>query len=133
MKKLIFALLIAGLPQKFTLRTETELILVNVSVRDKNGNFVRDLKKEDFTLSEDGKQQEIVSLDVENTDSVVHAEPVPANLLGPLRAPSSATAPQVRQITEGDLKDRRLILLFFDLTSMQPQEVARAAKSALGH
>ena len=117
--------------QKFTLRTETELILVNVSVRDKNGNFVRDLKKEDFTLSEDGKQQEIVSLDVENTDSVIHAEPVPANLLGPLRAPSSAAAPQVRQITEGDLKDRRLILLFFDLTSMQPEEVARAAKSAL--
>ncbi len=138
MKRICLALLLTSslLPrmaasQKFTLRTETELILVNVSVRDKNGNFVRDLKKEDFTLSEDGKQQEIVSLDVENTDSVVHAEPVPANLLGPLRAPSSAAAPQVRQITEGDLKDRRLILLFFDLTSMQPEEVARAAKSAL--
>src|SRR6266516_3763082 len=87
--------------------------------------------QDNLALSEDGKQQEIVSLDVENTDSVVHAEPVPANLLGPLRAPSSAAAPQVRQITEGDLKDRRLILLFFDLTSMQPEEVARAAKSAL--
>src|SRR5881409_3585737 len=117
--------------QKYTLRTETELVLVNLSVRDKNGNFVRDLKKEDFTLSEDGRQQEIVSLDVENTDSVIHAEPVPANLLGPLRPPSSAAAPQVRQITETDLKDRRLILLFFDLTSMQPEEVERAAKSVL--
>src|SRR6266704_4415171 len=105
MKKLIFALLIAGLPQKFTLRTETELVLVNVSVRDSNGNFVRDLKKEDFTLLEDGKQQEIFSLDVENTDSAVHAESVPANLLGPLRAPTSAAAPQVRQTTEADLKD----------------------------
>src|SRR5439155_15125423 len=127
------ALLLPGVAasQKFTLRTETELVLVNVSVRDKDGNFVRDLKKEDFTVSEDGKQQEIVSLDVENTDSVVRAEPLPANLLGPLRAPSSVAAPQVRQITEGDLKDRRLILLFFDLTSMQPEEVARAAKSAL--
>src|SRR2546429_7724984 len=107
-KTLISSLLMSGLllpgaavSQKFTLRTETELILVNVSVRDKNGNFVRDLKKEDFTLSEDGKQQEIVSLDVENTDSVIHAEPVPANLLGPLRASSNAAAPQVRQITEG--------------------------------
>ncbi|PYR84351.1 MAG: hypothetical protein DMG19_16950, partial [Acidobacteria bacterium] len=62
MKRICLALLLTSslLPrmaasQKFTLRTETELILVNVSVRDKNGNFVRDLKKEDFTLSEDGK------------------------------------------------------------------------------
>ena len=129
------ALLLPGVAasQKFTLRTETELVLVNVSVRDKDGNFVRDLKKEDFTVSEDGKQQEIVSLDVENTDSVVGAEPLPANLLGPLRAPNTAEVAQVPQITDNDLKDRRLILLFFDLTSMQPEEVERAAKSALDY
>ena len=129
------ALLLPGVAasQKFTLRTEAELVLVNVSVRDKDGNFVRDLKKEDFTVSEDGKQQEIVSLDVENTDSVVRAEPLPANLLGPLRAPNTAEVAQVPQITDNDLKDRRLILLFFDLTSMQPEEVVRAAKSALDY
>ena len=129
------ALLLPGVAasQKFTLRTEAELVLVNVSVRDKDGNFVRDLKKEDFTVSEDGKQQEIVSLDVENTDSVVRAEPLPANLLGPLRAPNTAEVAQVPQITDNDLKDRRLILLFFDLTSMQPEEVVRAAKSALAY
>ena len=69
----------AAVSQKFTLRTETEVVLVNVSVRDNDGNFVRDLKKEDFTISEDGKQQEIVSLDVENTDSVVTAETPPAS------------------------------------------------------
>ena len=134
--ELVFtALLLPGVAasQKFTLRTEAELVLVNVSVRDKDGNFVRDLKKEDFTVSEDGKQQEIVSLDVENTDSVVRAEPLPANLLGPLRAPNTAEVAQVPQITDNDLKDRRLILLFFDLTSMQPEEVVRAAKSALAY
>ena len=134
--ELVFtALLLPGVAasQKFTLRTEAELVLVNVSVRDKDGNFVRDLKKEDFTVSEDGKQQEIVSLDVENTDSVVRAEPLPANLLGPLRAPNTAEVAQVPQITDNDLKDRRLILLFFDLTSMQPEEVERAAKSALDY
>src|SRR2546429_9768244 len=108
-KTLISSLLMSGLllpgaavSQKFTLRTETELVLVNVSVRDKDGNFVRDLKKEDFTVSEDGKQQEIVSLDVENTDSVVRAEPLPANLLGPLRAPNTAEVAQVPQITDND-------------------------------
>ena len=130
MKKLIFALLIAGLPQKFTLRTETELVLVNVSVRDSNGNFVRDLKKEDFMLLEDGKPQEIVSIDTENSDNVVTAQ-APANLIGTLRAPTNSAPAQPPAISESDLRDRRLIVLFFDLTSMQPEEIERAAKSAL--
>jgi len=36
------------------IRVITELVLVNVVARDKKGNLVRDLKKEDFTLLEDG-------------------------------------------------------------------------------
>ena len=141
-KTLISSLLMSGLllpgaavSQKFTLRTETEVVLVNVSVRDNDGNFVRDLKKEDFTISEDGKQQEIVSLDVENTDSVVTAEAPPASsLLGALRAPNATTpSAEAPPISETDLKDRRLIILFFDLSSMQPEETERAAKSALDY
>ena len=31
----------------YTFRTTSELVLVNVTVRDKNGNFVRGLKSED--------------------------------------------------------------------------------------
>jgi VWFA-related protein len=131
MKKLIFALLIAGLPQKFTLRTDTEVVLVNVSVRDNNGNFVRDLKKEDFTLLEDGKPQEIISIDTENSDNVVTAETPPSNLSGTLRAPANTASAPPPAISESDLRDRRLIVLFFDLTSMQPEEIERAARSAL--
>ena len=36
---------------EYTFRSKTELVLVNVTVRDKNGNPVRDLKREDFTRS----------------------------------------------------------------------------------
>src|SRR3989442_3611430 len=96
-KTLISSLLMSGLllpgaavSQKFTLRTETEVVLVNVSVRDNDGNFVHDLKKEDFTISEDGKQQEIVSLDVENTGNVATAQARPASrLLGASPVPNS--------------------------------------------
>ena len=35
---------------------------MNVTVRDKNGNLVRDLKPEDFTVLEDNKPQKIVDL-----------------------------------------------------------------------
>jgi VWFA-related protein len=138
MKKLVMVLLAAALfsasvsvsqissnsSGQFTLKAETEVVLVNVSVRDKNGGFVRDLKQGDFTILEDGKPQQIISLDVENTDSVVGAETPRLNLL--------STAQPV-QLPETEFKDRRLLILFFDLTSMQPEEVERAAKSALDY
>src|SRR5438270_4451756 len=38
----------------YRLRVETELVLVNVVVHDKQGQLVRDLKRDDFTVLEDG-------------------------------------------------------------------------------
>src|SRR5262245_33411374 len=59
---------------QFTLKTSTEVVLVNVTVKDKNDNYVKDLKASDFTVLEDGKKQDVVSLDVENTDNIVTSE-----------------------------------------------------------
>jgi VWFA-related protein len=47
----------------FNLRVNVELVPVEVIALDKNGKPVKNLKKEDFRLYEDGKQQEILSLD----------------------------------------------------------------------
>ena len=57
-----------GLAQQtgYTFKAEAELVLVNVSVRDRNGNLVRDLKPEDFTILEDNKPQKVSSFDIEN-------------------------------------------------------------------
>jgi VWFA-related protein len=121
---------------QFTLRTSTDVVLVNVTVRDKNDNFIKDLKPQDFAILEDGKKQEIISVDVENTDSVVTAEsptaPVLGNL-GPNPTPAAPATAKPNPANESELKDRRLIVLFFDLSSMQPEEIERAAKSALDY
>jgi len=127
---LLSLLPIRGIPQnrgQFTLRTETDLVLVNVTVRDRQGNFVRDLKLEDFTLTEDGKTQKLLSLDVENADALTVSEPVAQPLLDNLKAPA---ANQPKAISEETFRNRRLVVLFFDLSSMQPEEVRRAANSA---
>ena len=121
---------------QFTLKTSTEVVLVNVTVRDKNDKFIKDLKQQDFSILEDGKKQEIISIDVENTDSVVTAESPTTQVLGNLSLnppPSASATAKPKPANESNLKDRRLIVLFFDLTSMQPEEIERAAKSALDY
>jgi VWFA-related protein len=121
---------------QFTLKTSTEVVLVNVTVRDKNDNFIKDVKQQDFSILEDGKKQEIISIDVENTDSVVTAESPTTQVLGNLSLnppPNTSATAKPKPANESELKDRRLIVLFFDLTSMQPEEIERAAKSALDY
>src|SRR5262249_46249966 len=121
---------------QFTLKTSTEVVLVNVTVRDKNDNFIKDLKQQDFSILEDGKKQDIISVDVENTDSVVTAESPTTPVLGnlsPSSTPAARATAKPNPANESELKDRRLIVLFFDLTSMQPEEIERAVKSALDY
>jgi VWFA-related protein len=110
-----------------TFHSRSELVLVNVTVRDKNGNPVRDLKREDFTVMEDNKAQQVVSFDLENTDAVL---PTAASGLSLLKADQTPAATATQTTEASPLKDRRLIVLFFDLSSMQPDEIERAAKAA---
>ena len=65
----------------YVFRTGSELVLVNVTVRDKNGNFVQGLKPDDFTILEDNKPQKVVSFDVENVDAVPASDVAQAKLL----------------------------------------------------
>jgi VWFA-related protein len=113
----------------YTFRASTEIVLVNVSVRDRNGKFVRDLKPEDFTLLEDGKAQKITSFDVENTDAVPPPEvPQPVAVDA---APAAPVAPKPAAPTGDQVyRDRRLIVLFFDVADMEPDEIERAVAAA---
>ena len=133
---LTFALLCATSPSQqqsdYLIHVQSELVLVNVTVRDKSGHFVQGLKSENFTILEDNKPQKVVSFDVENVDAVppsdvAQAKPLPA-------APSAATtptaAPDGASKLAAQFKDRRLIILFFDLSAMEPDEIDHAVTSA---
>ena len=58
---------------QYRMHVTSELVLVNVVARDRHGNLIRDLKKGDFTLSEDGKKQDISTFDFENVDALATA------------------------------------------------------------
>jgi VWFA-related protein len=113
----------------YTFRVQSELVLVNVTVRDKNGNFVQGLKPEDFTILEDNKPQKVVSFDIENVDAVANQNVAQVNPLP--GAPSSAAPADERSADKTNpFKDHRLIVLFFDLSAMQPDEIDRAITTA---
>ncbi|HEV3039748.1 MAG TPA: VWA domain-containing protein [Candidatus Angelobacter sp.] len=114
----------------FTFKTETELVLVNVVAHDKQGNLVQDLKREDFIILEDGKPQIVSSFDYEHIDSA----PLPS-ISGP--AQQSITGQPVPSkpiltVKDADeaLSNKRIIVLFFDLSSMNPDEIQRSVDAA---
>ena len=130
---LAFVLLCPALPSQqqtgYVFHAESDLVLVNVTVRDKSGKFVPGLKPEDFTILEDNKPQKIVSFDVENVDAVPASDVAQAKPL--LESPSGQTSPAASAADlSAQFKDRRLIVLFFDLSAMEPDEIDRAVTSA---
>src|SRR5258707_8209318 len=107
----------------------TELVLVNVVAHDKKGNLVRDLKKGDFTLFEDGKKQEISTLDFENVDEMPTAGAAEATVTGAAEQGTLLRSGKKAQPSL-DARDRRLILLFFDFSAMEPEQIDRSVEAA---
>lgn len=111
----------------FTLKVNSDLVLTNVVVRDKKtGDLVHGLTSKDFTILEDGKQQRISSFDFENVDQAAALNE--ATISG--KAQSNLFNGNDGVIKPAELHDRRLIVMFFDLTSMQPEDLLRAQESA---
>ncbi len=112
----------------FTMKVQTDIVLTNVVVRDKKtGEVVKGLKQTDFTILENGKPQTIASFDYQNVDqaavlrenSTVTGKATIADLLNRDFAASPAA-----------LRDHRLLVMFFDLSSMQPEDIDRAVEAA---
>lgn len=122
----------SGPPAGQVFRSGTELVLVNVVARDRGGAVVRGLSRGDFSVAEDGKPQTITSFDFEELDAPQQAqEPAasdPPLLLAPPARPAVPASPL--EAAKADMHGRRLIVLFFDLSSMQPEEVERSVKAA---
>jgi VWFA-related protein len=114
--------------QTFTLRVSSDIVLTNVVVRDKKtGALIKGLKASDFTILEDKKPQTIVSFDYQNVDQAAQLAEQ-STVSG-----KTSIADLVNRNFAADpksLHDHRLMVFFFDLSSMQPEDVDRAVDSA---
>ena len=113
---------------RHVLQVNTNIVLTNVVVRDKKtGALITGLKPEDFTIVEDKAPQKIISFDYQNVnDAAVLQEKTTAGgkvSIADMLENNFAASPQ-------QLKDHRLIVMFFDMSSMQDEDIDRAVDAA---
>ena len=95
----------------------TEIVTVDVVVTGRNGRPVLDLRQEDFTVSEDGKAQEITSF-----EAVHHEPPAPPVPGAQPKAPEPRTSSNL--VVPG-LEPASFVILFDEL-HLAPAEAVRA-------
>jgi len=123
-----------------TFRSVTRLVVQTVSVKDKDGHVVEGLKPADFTVTEDGVPQTVSFAEFERLPepSATPAAPdVPPPAPPPTAAPpkaavASTTTTQISTSAPGQIRyaSRRLLVLYFDMTSMGPNDLLRAFSGA---
>ena len=111
--------------QKGAIRAAVNLVEVDVAVTDRDGKPLKGLRQGQFDIAEDGKDQTISAFDYYDVEKLETAEAVDA---APITIPIGSVAPpeDLRQ----QVRDRRMIVLFFDLTSLQPNDLTRSTLAA---
>lgn len=117
-----------------TFSIDTNVVIVNVTVLDRNGKPIPNLTAADFELYEDGKLQKLQAVDYQKLS---------ANVLPPVTAATPAPPPEPKGFNPDAEKnamkaslmtkyqDRRLMVILFDFSSMQPAEQIRARNAAI--
>jgi VWFA-related protein len=112
----------------YVLKMNGELVLTNIVVRDAHtGDVVQGLKQSDFSIYENGKQQQIDTFDFESVDQ---AAPLNEATVSGLAGDSKANNGPAVVARAEELRNHRLIVMFFDLTSMQPEDLDRCVQAA---
>jgi len=116
----------AQLPRgKATIRSTVSLVEIDVQVTDRDGKPIKGLKQEQFNVTEDGKAQKVSTFEYNDIEQV---ETAGTGSEAPITIPLGAvTSPEeIKAIAH----DHRMIVMFFDLTSLQPDDLLRSTRAA---
>jgi len=125
---------------KFT--SITQLVVENVTVKDKSGNLVQGLTAKDFTITENGVPQTIAFFQFQQLqEDTLAPEPAPPQAVAAVpeigkekdkEKVAPLTQNQIAAETPGNLKyrDRRLMALYLDMTAMPIPDQLRALGAA---
>lgn len=119
-------------------RSDTRLIVENIVVKDRNGNAIEGLTAKDFAITEDGAPQEIAFVEFQRLApftppaAAAVASPTPATPPASATPATPATQPQISPSPPASIRyrDRRLLVLYFDLSATPPSDQMRAFSAA---
>jgi VWFA-related protein len=110
---------------KATIRSTVSLVEIDVQITNRDGKPVKGLKQEQFTITEDGKPQKISSFEYNDIEQVETAGKVD---VPPISVPlGTITSPEEIKAV---VRDHRMIVLFFDLTSLQAEDLVRSTRAS---
>jgi VWFA-related protein len=121
-------------PQTQTsIRVQTEVVIEEVSVKDKSGQPIKGLTANDFVLTEDGAPQTISFVEYQEIPPLSNAPQPPPGPPPEVTTAPRATQMQIAPEAPGDTKyhNRRLVALYFDRSTMQPADQLRAFDAAM--
>jgi VWFA-related protein len=126
-------------PDAPVFRVNTRLIVQTVSVTDKGGKPVEGLTAKDFIVTEDGQAQDIAFVEFHRLGGpVLPSEQLRGAASRAENAPAADSVPATTRTgmatpPPGDtrFRDRRLLILYFDLTATPPSDQMRAFQAAL--
>jgi VWFA-related protein len=116
----------------YKFEVNSQLVVVNVSAKDKNGAPLDGLKPSDFTITEDGKSQQIKVFEFQRLEEAAMEAPEAATAVTPAAMPvKSPNAIAPAKAGEVRYKDRRLMVMFFDQAGMPVADQIRAQQAAM--
>jgi VWFA-related protein len=116
-------------------RTGAQLTVETVTVKDKAGRPIEGLTAKDFSITEDGVPQTISFVEFQRVQSAAEPQAAPPSAPAPVQAAPVSVVPrapeaqyQISPSTPGDIRyrDRRLLILYFDVSAMPPPDLMRA-------
>ena len=113
--------------RRVTFTANASLVIVDVTVKDKSGKAIDSLTQNDFTVLEDGKPQKISVFEVQKL-AMEPAPPPPPPTLDDVNAIPEPPKTTITTEEPGKVQyhDKRLMVLFFDFSSMGiPSSCAR--------
>jgi len=110
------------------IHANVNLVVIDAEVTDRSGHPIRGLRPDQFKLFEDGKQQKILSFVYSDIEALATAGKTNGP---PIVIPLQPSAETPAKDLSALVRDRRMILLFFDLSSLQNDQLLRARDAAL--
>jgi len=117
-------------------RTGTRLVVQDVTVKDAAGRPIEGLTAKDFVVTEDGEPQDVAFVEYQRLAGESGTRPpTPVRAAAASGDVAPAAQPTFTVPPPGDarFRDRRLLVLYFDLSAMPAGDQMRAYRAALGY